>query len=271
MRKPSAATVIATVALFIALGGVAVAGNGDNLVLGKANTASKQTSLTGTTPNPLLRIENTSSDGNARAIVGVLSASAAAAGSAGVVGSTASTDPGSAGVVAQNTGGGPALKAVVNPGAAPLTVNSSTKVANLNADQLDGMSSSQFVQGGGSVSVIHETETAPPGQASSKDFPTLGGLVDLQGNCFNNDPRTGVVILLVNVSGTTMTLLREGSLGPTTPRVLGPTEADDDMPIGTANHFKWHGRAANKVFTIDTWTYFDDGTCTYDIWMTIDP
>jgi hypothetical protein len=145
MRKPSSATIIAMVALFLALGGVAVAGNGDNFILGKANTASKQTSLEGEAANPLLRVENTSADGNARAVVGVMSSTTAAAGSAGVLGATASTDTESAGVLAQNKGGGPALKAVVNPGAPPIDVNSSTLVENLNADRLDGISSSGFI------------------------------------------------------------------------------------------------------------------------------
>jgi hypothetical protein len=49
------------------------------------------------------------------------------------------------GVLAKNTGGGPALKVVVNPGVTPFSVDSSTKVYNLNADQVDGMSASDFV------------------------------------------------------------------------------------------------------------------------------
>ena len=56
-------------------------------------------------------------------------------------GETNSTDPAGAGVVGKNTGGGPGLKAIVNPGAPPLAVNSGVKVANLNADLLDGLDS----------------------------------------------------------------------------------------------------------------------------------
>ena len=44
-----------------------------------------------------------------------------------------------------NPNGGPALDLRVNPGVAPMKVNSSTRVDNLNADQLDGQDSSQFV------------------------------------------------------------------------------------------------------------------------------
>ena len=59
-------------------------------------------------------------------------------------GETNSTDPGGAGVVGKNNGGGPGLRAIVNAGAPPLAVNSSVKVANLNADLLDGLDSPAF-------------------------------------------------------------------------------------------------------------------------------
>ena len=55
-RKPSAATIVAMVALFCALGGVAVAGDGDPILLGRSNTADQQTSLTGNVPNPTHRV-----------------------------------------------------------------------------------------------------------------------------------------------------------------------------------------------------------------------
>src|SRR5215213_3958795 len=41
----------------------------------------------------------------------------------------------------KNTAGGAAADLQVNAGTAPLTVNSTTKVPNLNADQLDGRDS----------------------------------------------------------------------------------------------------------------------------------
>jgi hypothetical protein len=41
----------------------------------------------------------------------------------------------------ENTGPGPALKLKNGPGAAPLAVSSAKKVANLNADQIDGLDS----------------------------------------------------------------------------------------------------------------------------------
>jgi trimeric autotransporter adhesin len=48
------------------------------------------------------------------------------------------------GLLGRNTAGGPALSLLVNGGVAPFTVNSATKVTNLNADQLDGLDSAAF-------------------------------------------------------------------------------------------------------------------------------
>jgi hypothetical protein len=291
---------------------VAVAGTGDNFLLGRVNTAGKQTTLTGAAPNPQLLVQNTSTDGNARGVVGSISSPSAAAGSAGVVGSTASNDPGSAGVIAQNMGAGPGLKVVVNPGAAPFSVNSSTKVVGLNVDQLDGMSSSaflgvnakaadsnlldgkdstqflgvnakaadsnkldgmdstQFMQGGGAISAISATTTTPANSSSGTMLGTLNGLT-FQGNCANNSPLgTGSQLILGNSTGNTITLLRDGG-GAVTPKVLVPNGADGDMPIRVANHFIWHGGLGSKGFTIDTWTYYNNLTCTFDIQKIVGP
>jgi hypothetical protein len=133
-KHPSPALVISMASLFVALGGVGVAATGGNFILGIDNTADAQTKLTGAVANPQLRVENSSSASGARGIIGRITSTSAGAGSAGLLGGTASTNPGSVGVVAQNTGGGPALSAVVNDGAPPVMVNSQTKVDNLNAD-----------------------------------------------------------------------------------------------------------------------------------------
>ena len=246
MRKPSPATVIAMVALFVALGGVGVAAAGGNFILGKANTSDKQTSLTGAPPNPELRVENTSTDGNARGVVGVISAPTAAGGTAGEAATTASTDPGSVGVFAQNTGGGPALSAAVNPGSAPLAVNSSVKVASLNADQLDGQSanaflaitgkaadsnrldgkdSTQFVQGGGSVTPLRATTSTFSSGLTQTNLGTFVGpsgtpFLKVQGNCADHySPTSGEIdgasIYLTNVtSGNIQRWLDLGSGDP---------------------------------------------------------
>jgi hypothetical protein len=53
MRRPSHATVVAYLALFIALGGTAAAATGGTFVLGGANTESTEASLSNSTGTPL--------------------------------------------------------------------------------------------------------------------------------------------------------------------------------------------------------------------------
>jgi hypothetical protein len=58
------------------------------------------------------------------------------------------------------SGAGPALSLKVGSGA-PLAVNSSQKVANLNSDEVDGLEGTSFVQGGGTT--IQGKEAIPAG------------------------------------------------------------------------------------------------------------
>lgn len=113
--------------LVLATGG-ALAGNGIGAVfnLGATNTVNKTSILAGSTAGAEALFYN---------------------------GSTASTASGAAAYgksalapafLAQNVGGGPALGLHSGQGHAPLTVDSTTKVANLNADQLDGSDASAF-------------------------------------------------------------------------------------------------------------------------------
>jgi hypothetical protein len=97
--------IVALVALFVALSGVAVAANGGSFILGHANRASMPTAL-----------------------------------SAPVAGGTALQ------VTNNNTSSlaSTALGLNVAAGHAPFTVNSGVKVANLNADMVDGIDSSAF-------------------------------------------------------------------------------------------------------------------------------
>ena len=67
--------------------------------------------------------------------------------------------------VLDKSGAGPALKLVVDSGA-PLEVNSSTKVANLNADKVDGLNASQL----GGLSGV--TQVAQDGVSDSVEFKT---------------------------------------------------------------------------------------------------
>jgi hypothetical protein len=134
MHKPSPATVIALVALFVALGGVGVAATGGNFILGQSNSADKTTALNVSTlpsgcaaPCQALQVSDTSTASNA--------------GGLGVLSKSASTPA----ATIKNTGGATALNLLVNSGKPPFTINSPTKVTNLNADQLDNRDSAYFL------------------------------------------------------------------------------------------------------------------------------
>jgi hypothetical protein len=71
--------------------------------------------------------------------------------------------------------GATALKLTVKAGKAPLTVNSSTKVTNLNADKLDDIDSSGLIHGKGktyNLAVAVTRPTDPNGPASTQYDPS---------------------------------------------------------------------------------------------------
>ena len=97
-----------TILAFIVLGGMSYAATGGNFILGQSNSASSTTSLTRTGANTGKGLQVTNNS---------------------------------------TTAGATALGLNVASGHAPFTVNSGTKVANLNADKLDGLDSTSFVPG----------------------------------------------------------------------------------------------------------------------------
>src|SRR5262245_45270329 len=267
MRMPSAATILAATALFISLGGVAVAASGTDFILGRNNSAKAKTSLTAPVAGNSLQITNTLPGGSALGL---------------------SVNAGSPPFTTNSSTKVPNFNADLLDGlnaTAFLGINSTAVNANMldgfdstqflganataaNANKLDGLDSTQFVFGGGSVSALH----AELGPATSLDLGKPGGIVDLDANCLESQGGpTGVQITLQNISGAPMTVVREGSLGLANLKVLAPNATDSDMPVLVANHFKWHGRFGNGAFTIDTWAYFDGTDCFFDVRSTFDP
>jgi hypothetical protein len=104
LGRPSPAMIVALMALFVALGGTTYAATGGNFILGQSNTAGNTTSL-----------------------------SAPLAGKKALQLTNTSTGAGAT-----------ALGLNVASGHTPFTVNSGTKVANLNADKLDGKDSTNW-------------------------------------------------------------------------------------------------------------------------------
>src|SRR5437879_2553779 len=75
--RPSHGTVVAYVALFVALGGTAVAATGGNFILGKSNSASTPTALSSGAANAL-KVTNTTAHGGVWASGGSVANNAAA-------------------------------------------------------------------------------------------------------------------------------------------------------------------------------------------------
>jgi hypothetical protein len=119
LSRPRHATVVAYIALFVALGGTTYAATGGNFILGQSNTASSTTGLSAGVTGPAFRATNTST--------------------------------------------GPAAGFNVSAGHAPFTVNSGTKVTNLNADKIDGKDSTAFLPVNGIAQEAYSLNGRPAG------------------------------------------------------------------------------------------------------------
>ena len=123
-------TLIAAVALSLVLTSTTMAGTGVGAVfnLGQTNAVNARSILTGSANAPLLQVGNSNTGANAGSI---------AAFSRGATAPTLRAQ--------NNSGTGAALGLFTANNAPPLTVNSTGKVIDLNADLLDGRDASQFM------------------------------------------------------------------------------------------------------------------------------
>jgi hypothetical protein len=142
----SHATVVAYMALFMAMSGTAVAATGGTFILGKSNSADSVSTLTssagsalslrspaGSAPlqvNRRVKVERL----NADLLDGIDSTGLARLGKRNTGALTTLSNP-----------DGVALRLTPKAGSPPLQVGTAVKVANLNADLLDGKDSSEFV------------------------------------------------------------------------------------------------------------------------------
>jgi hypothetical protein len=142
----SHATVVAYLALFMAMGGTAAAATGGTFVLGKRNDADTVSTLSNSTGTPLLL---RSPKGTAPLAVNrAVKVDHLNADLLDGLDSTGLLRLGQGNSGARTTLDNPAgvpLRLRPGPGSAPLQVTSGVKVANLNADLLDGMDASAFV------------------------------------------------------------------------------------------------------------------------------
>jgi hypothetical protein len=149
-KRPGHGTLVAYLALFLALGGTGLATT-QGFILGTTNSVDSASKVTNVKPDstqntitsPLLTLENLTTGTGATAV---------------------------------------ALN--VASGHAPFTTNSATKVTNLNADEVDGLHSSSFVTTSGFRRVGPLTGQAP----NDSILATIGNLT-FKGHCYiNTDP-----------------------------------------------------------------------------------
>jgi len=130
MRQRATAAV-AVILVVVMAGTTLAASRGNAWRLGYVETLSAYvTGITGIHTAELLRVANTNTSSGARAIRA--ESRSAAAGT----------------IYAKNSGGGPAAEFVTNAGKAPFKVNRTTRVVNLNADYVDGVTSANLLPGG---------------------------------------------------------------------------------------------------------------------------
>jgi hypothetical protein len=142
----------ALILVFVMAGTAFAASRGNPWRLGYVETLNAYvTGITGIHTVELLRIANTNGSSGARAI------------RAESKGTAAGT------IYARNSGGGPAAEFVTNSGRAPFKVNRTTKVANLNADFVDGKNASSFV-----AKATLAGSTLPPGATMVGIFAVSG-------------------------------------------------------------------------------------------------
>jgi FlaG/FlaF family flagellin (archaellin) len=151
------ANVMATIAVFMVLGGTTYAATGGSFILGQSNSASSTTSLSAPVAGKALQVTNTSTGAGATA-----------------------------------------LGLNVASGHPPFTVNSGAKVANLNADKLDGIDSTGFLPSS-SVQRLAYTATAAVDPAPITPIATIGPFT-IKGQCRNDGFHTQVR-LYVNRGG----------------------------------------------------------------------
>jgi hypothetical protein len=163
-------TVIALVALFVALGGAGVAATGGNFILGQANDASSKTSLTAGINDRALLITNANTGSSA-------------------AGLSLNVAPGHAPIVVNPTAG---------------------KATNLSADKLDGIDSSGFVQGSGksNSAVLVLPEIFNPNPPPESNLLAVPGFGTFRAQCAFPGAKYGVIGFR-NDSGTTLDLTVE--------------------------------------------------------------
>ncbi|MDX6510517.1 MAG: hypothetical protein QOE36_21, partial [Gaiellaceae bacterium] len=171
----------------VILVGSAVAGSGVGSVfnLGQSNTVNAPSGLSGTTAGKQLIVANLGTASSSSAVFGFAKGASPAA-------------------TFQNGGAGPAVSLLAGAGQPPFTTNSAYRVANLNADKLDGIDSRSFAQtypglpgnGAGTAKTLVGSNAVSVGSESG--LLTVPGVAHVSASC---SATQGYVKLTTDTSG----------------------------------------------------------------------
>ncbi len=170
-------------------------------------------------------------------------------------------------LVVKNPSGGPALGLQVNAGQAPLTVNADAgKATNLNADQLDGKDSTDFLSGTGSVTSVDEQFSDPDGVGGAKGFSNTLSVPGAQIRAACLQQSSGIEMFLNRTNDVSAVSLwrDDGGANPTVktlqPDMFDPSADSDSSPVSAGDHVIWHGSSTAGTFTAVLFTRYEGGS-----------
>jgi hypothetical protein len=219
------ANVMATLAVFLVLGGISYAASGGKFILGQSNTATSKSTLSAPIADKALTVTNNSANPGATA-----------------------------------------LGLNVAKGHPPFRVNSGTKVANLNADQIDGQNSTAF----GQVRQFSHTIAAASAGPPQFEMVTFHGLtLSSQGNIFAGpqlqctlyakSPDAGEFDATDSTNRSAGITSTHGSNTPITNWVVADAYGDDTRTVGQLVFRDADtGRVLTVAYSIHVLPYFGD-------------
>jgi hypothetical protein len=151
------------------------------------------------------------------------------------------------------SGAGPALRLLVDSGP-PLAVNSSTRVANLNADQIDGKDFSGFVQGNATV---RYRKVEIPAGTSAPIINFSDPALRVSYGC-PSSPQTTNGVMFINYSGSepVNVFFARHSSSSTHHHLLEPGGLDSfSLGVQSTEHVTFQAQGTNlatiEVFTVE--------------------
>jgi hypothetical protein len=142
--------------------------------------------------------------------------------------------------------GATALKLNVKTGKAPFTVNSGTKVMNLNADRLDGIDSTALIQGKGrtfTLAVAIDRRTDQTFNRYTPNPAVAPGFFNVMLDCPPTDDVTGPVIIVTSLMSSDENVFWRNDTSPDAGYIavsgshstFVPTDVSGDLTTATVN------------------------------------